>query len=369
VSLVLGIFFGSTIGANARAMVILSTTLQIPVAKWLVAVVTDDPRVEETSVAGVPTTVVRPGGGRGPWPTLVFVNGATRRGRHHPAVRRLARGLARAGFLVLVPDLPGLARGEITRRTLAGAITVARAAASRPDAKGGRVGFAGVSVGGSLALLAAEDRTIAGRTTVVVGVAPYTNLVEVIRLATTGRYRTPSGLVRFHAKPFLALVVARSLVGGLPPGRDRNALRTHLLAIDDDAPDPLARLRSWPRAELGPEARALVSLLANCDPARFDALYRELPRPMRAGIDRLSPIAGASRLRARIDLVSAPKDKYFPLDESRALLARIHHGRLTVTTTLHHAVPSASVHDVADLFRFYGFVVRALRHARATHPQ
>ncbi|HEY3181651.1 MAG TPA: CocE/NonD family hydrolase [Gaiellaceae bacterium] len=362
--LVLGVVFRSTVAANARALGVLSTTLRVPVAGWLTGVVTDEPRVADTTVAGAPSVVVRPGGGDGPWPAVVFVNGVTRRGRHHPDVRRLAIGLARAGYVVLVPDLPGLARGEITTRTLAQLIAVARAAAARSDARGGRVAFMGVSVGGTLALLAAGDQGLARRTTVVAAVAPYADLAEVIRLATTGRYRTGRRLVRFRAKPFLRLVVARSLVGGLAPGADRDKLRASLLAVPDDAEDPLAGLLAWPREQLAPEARALVSLLMNRDPARFDRLYARLAPAERADIARLSPIRGARRVLARVELASAPKDKYFPLAESRALAARVPDARLTVTSTLHHAVPRASFHDLADLYRFYAFVVRTLRDAR-----
>ena len=110
--------------------------------------VTADPEPVELDIAGVPTTVMRAGLGRKP--ALVFVNGVTARGRHHPDVRALASALARAGFLVLVPDPRGLARGELTERTLDDTVAVARAAAERPDATGS-VALVGVSAGTSLA--------------------------------------------------------------------------------------------------------------------------------------------------------------------------------------------------------------------------
>jgi hypothetical protein len=96
--------------AQIRAVAVLATTERTPVVRWAVAVVTAEPRVDEAVVGGAPATVVRPGEGRR-WPAIVFVNGATRDGRHHPQVQRLARGLARAGFLAVVPDLPGLRAG------------------------------------------------------------------------------------------------------------------------------------------------------------------------------------------------------------------------------------------------------------------
>jgi pimeloyl-ACP methyl ester carboxylesterase len=289
------------------------------------------------------------------------VNGATRRGRHHPNVQRLARGLARAGFLVAVPDLPGLPLGEITDRTVAATASVARAIAARSDVEDQRLTLVGVSVGTTLALLAAERPLLAGRVRLVAGFAPFTNLRKVIRLATTGLYAEGGRLVPYDADPYVLLAVARSLTAALR-GEDGQRLLTALEAVDDEADDPLAVLRTPPPG-LGAEARAVVALLTNEDPARFDALYAALSRRLRSGIRRLSPLFGAERLEARVDLASAPDDKYFPPAESRALAARAPDASVTVTRTLSHAVPEPSFRDLADLFRFDGFVVRVLHEA------
>ena len=357
--------YRSWLDGQVRAAGVLSVTLKVPVLGWATRVATDAPRAEERLVAGVPTMVVRPGGGTR-WPALVFLNGVTARGRHHPDVERLARGLARAGFLVLVPDPPGLARGEITEKTLAATLAVVRAAADRPDARGGRVGLVGVSVGGSLALLAAEDASLAGRITVVAGIAPYSDLANAVRLATSGSTLEEGRLLPYAAKSFLPLVIARSLVAGLPSSGERSALLTELLRLPDDASDPLALFRRLRPARVDPSARALVELLANRDPSRFDRLYATLSPALRASVERLSPLAGADQLRAPVEIASPPHDKYFPLAETRALAraARDTHVRLTVTSTLHHAIPSLSLSDIADLFRFDGWVVRMLQAAR-----
>ena len=364
-ALVSGVVYRSWLDAQARATGVLAVTLKVPVLGWATRVVTDTPRAKDTVVAGVPTMVVRPGGGTR-WPTIVFLNGVTARGRHHPDVQRLARGLARVGFLVLVPDPPGLARGEITEQTLAATVAVVRAAADRPDARGGRVGLIGVSVGGSLALLAAEDASLARRITIVAGIAPY-SVANTVRLATTGYTLENGRLLPYAAESFLPLVIARSLVGALPSSSDRSALLAQMLRLPDDAPNSLALFRRLRPERLDPSARALVELLANRDPSRFDRLYAALSPVLRASVERLSPLAGAARLRAPVEIASAPHDKYFPLGETRALAraARDTHVRLTVTSTLHHAIPSLSLSDIADLFRFDGWVVRMLLAARS----
>jgi hypothetical protein len=63
-------------------------------------------------------------------------------------------------------------------------------------------------------------------------------------------------------------------------------------------------LQSSRTAELAADTRALVELLANRDPQRFDGLYAALPAWMQEGVERLSPIAGASRLHVPVELWS-----------------------------------------------------------------
>jgi pimeloyl-ACP methyl ester carboxylesterase len=193
-----------------QAVAVLATTEATPVLAWGVRAVTAEPRIQETRVAKAPSTLVRPGRGDGPWPAVVFVNGATREGRHHPKVQRLARGLARAGFLVVVPDLPGLALGKITLATVAATIDVAKATSEWSNVRDARVGFYGVSVGASLALLAAESPALADRVTIVGGEAPWVDMRRVIRLATTGYYDG----ARYETDPYASLAIGRSLAAG-----------------------------------------------------------------------------------------------------------------------------------------------------------
>ena len=343
--------------AQVQAVGVLSTTERTPVLAWAVRTVTDEPQIEEGRIAGQPTTVVRPGGGSGPWPAIVFVNGATRAGRHHPKVQRLARGLARAGFLVVVPDLPGLRFGEITPATTDATTQVAEATADRPDARSGRVGLYGVSVGASLALLAAERPRLAARVAVVGGEAPWTDMRRIIRLATTGRYAGRP----YATDPYAALAIGRSLAAGLPGSPGRSRLLRQLETVRDDDAAPLAGLRA---ADYRAGPRALVELLLNRDPGRFERSYARLPAAVRRSVAALSPLRGADRLRAPVELASAPHDKYFPPTESRALARAAPRVHVTVTATLDHAVPRPSLRDLRDLFRFDGFVVRFLHAAR-----
>ncbi len=351
--------------AHGDALVVLAATIRAPVLSWTVEHLTAPPLVREAVVTGAPTTVARPAGG-GPWPALVVVNGATPLGRKHPDLQRLVRGLARAGYVVYLPDLPGLPVGAISEETVAATVEVARLAAASQEASDGRVGLVGVSVGTSIALLAAQRDVLAGRISVVAGTAPFADFTTTIRLATTSHYLDEGRLVPYEADPFLGVAVARSVAAALPPGRERDRLVLLAENLDEDDPDPLAPLRAIPAAELGAEARAIVRLLANRDPQRFDELFAALPQAARAGVERLSPLTQAHRLTMPLELATSPSDKYAPPSESEALAHAAPRARVTVTAVLEHAEPKPSLAILGDVLRFEAWAARAL--AAASSP-
>src|SRR5262249_55429158 len=107
--------------------------------------VTSDPRTEQLEIDGVPVTFTRPAT-EGPFPAWIFVTGAHPLRRREPVVQRLAEGLARSGYATLVPDLPGLGDGQVTRRTLDSAVAVIEATVARADVRG-RAALVGASAG------------------------------------------------------------------------------------------------------------------------------------------------------------------------------------------------------------------------------
>jgi pimeloyl-ACP methyl ester carboxylesterase len=349
----------SWIDAQVRAVVVLSPVLETPVLTPVVEAVTGEPRLEETSVAGNSALVARPRG-EGPWPAIFFVNGVVTQGRELPEVRRLAEGLARAGYLVVVPDLPGLRRGEIRPQTVHETLEVARDISERPDARGGMVGLIGVSTGATLALLAAEDGKVVEKVSIVAGVAPYTDVRTVLSTATTGYYRGDDGeLVPYKADPFLAGAITQSLVSTLPPSKHRDVLLDELEEVDRLRPQFLGELRG-----MGPDARSVAELLANRDPNRFDYLYASLPDRVRAKLEELSPLANDGRVNIPVEMISGPHDKYFPLSDTRAVVYIAPQARVTVSEALDHVELNPSVRDLPALLLIDGFVVRSLRQAR-----
>src|SRR5439155_1669205 len=134
-----------------------------------------------------------------------------------------------------------------------------------------------------------------------------------------------------------------------------------LAAIGDilEEDDPFGRL---PRAldEFGPDARAILRVLDNRETARFAALYDELAPELRTVIAQLSPLSIAAEVRAPVELAVPPNDPYLPIDEAELLARSLANVRLTVTSTLDHTRPMASLKHPDELRRFDLFVVRTL---------
>jgi putative flippase GtrA/acetyl esterase/lipase len=345
---------------------VIATTAGLPLLDALVRLSTRSPRVDDVELGGLPATVYRPPGA-GPWPAAIVLNGATPLGNRHRAVQRLGCGLARAGLVAVLPELPGLEEGEVDARTGEATVAVAGAVACRDDVRDGRVALLGVSTGAGLALLAASDDRLRGRVSVVAAVAPFADLRLVLRLATTGFYERGGLLQPYRTDPLLRRVVARSLAAALPNQRDRELLLSALPPSGEDA-ESLPSLPAEALDGLGPEGRAVADVLANRDPRRFDALFEELPAAVHALVEQLSPARRALDVDAPVELVTAPDDGYFPLAEAELLAARIPGSRLTVTSALRHVRLRPTLRGARDLGALGAATVRCLR-AASSRPR
>jgi pimeloyl-ACP methyl ester carboxylesterase len=318
--------------------------------------------VSDAAVAGIPATVARPVRGSA-WPTVVFANGVTARGRFHPAVRRLAESLAAAGLRVVVPDPPGLATGALSVAMADGLAAVVADLAGDGAAAGGTVGLLGVSVGGTMALLVAEDMRVADRVSIVGALAPCTDLPNGIRLATTGVQLRRGRLVAYWPGPLMAMVAARSLLTALPAGAERERLLAAVPAVSDggDPAEPLTALFQTARSGVSAAAESAVALLANHDPTRFDRLYGALPAGVRDQLDRLSPIRGAAALSCPVELAIGPHDTYFPVAEALDLARESPRVRVTVTPVLAHADSDLRRAGAGELLELHRLALRILR--------
>jgi len=254
---------------------------------------------------------------------IVLVPGFTPWGKDDRRLVQLATTLARARFLVLVPDLQGT-KALSVRSEDAAAIADAAALLSRlelehaPD--GQDVGLAAVSYAVGLAVLATLKPEGEEAIDFLVGVGGYYDTGNVITFATTGAFREP-GSNRWQTRtpdPLAKWIFLRGNLHMLDDRADR-AILEEIAHRRISAPE--ARIDDV-TDELGDEGRSLLALILNDDRERVPELLDDLPTTAREAIEVYSLAdRDLSHLSGRALLIHGRDDAMIPHTES-ARLAR-----------------------------------------------
>jgi acetyl esterase/lipase len=249
---------------------------------------------------------------------LVLVPGAAALGRDEPRLQALARTLARAGFAVLVPELPEVRRFALSRldgERVANALRYLRQLeVNRP------LGVMAISYGVAPAMIAALQPDIAPTLAFAVGIGGYRDAEATIRFVTTGAFRVAGDGRERRMEPNRygrwAFVLANA--GRLK--NDNDATLLQVIARRRWA-DPTAGVADI-EPLLGPEGRAVLALVDNRDPDKVVALLQGLPAAIKDEIDGLNlALYDMSKLKGHLILVHGSGDPLVPYSESEALAA------------------------------------------------
>jgi len=262
---------------------------------------------------------------------LVLVPGAAERGKDDPRLIALATSLARARFLVLVPDLESLRAltiGPEDTGRIADALRHlgGRGEVPKPDA----LGLVAISYAAGPAILAALAPDLRARVDFVLTVGGYYDMEAVVTFFTTGRFRETADAPWRHKTPnaYGKWVFLRANAGRLESPRDRWLLAAMARRKLDDLEAPLDDLA----ARLGPEGRSVHALLVNRDPEAVPALIAALPQGLRADMAALDlSRAELATLEAELILLHGRDDAIIPYTESLALAAAARQDRVTLS--------------------------------------
>lgn len=258
---------------------------------------------------------------------LVLVPGAAALGRTEPRLQALARSLARAGFVVLVPELAEVRQFRLSR---ADADSVASALRQlrrwQPDRP---LGAIAVSYAVAPTIIAALQDDLAAKIDFIVGVGGYRDTETVIRFMTTGVFR-PAGSARemqlapnFYGRWAFLLANANRL----DDEADARIL-ADIAGIHFGRPD--ADTSAMARG-LGPQGRAVLALVENRDPDAVGRLIADLPAGVRREIDGLDlALYDLSKLRCHLILVHGRDDRMVPYSESQNLAAAASNARVSL---------------------------------------
>lgn len=255
--------------------------------------------------------------------TLVLVPGAAVMGRDEPRLQALARTLARAGFVVLVPELPEVRRLALSRRDadrVASALREIRRREPRLP-----LGVAAVSYAVAPAIIAALETN----PDFVIGIGGYRDSESAIRFITTGAFRPAGDARQFRVEPNRygrwAFVLANA--GRLESPHDAHLLQEIARRRFYDPDADIERLAG----ELGPQGRAVLALIENRDPDTVGTLIQALPAKVREEISGLDlALYELPKMRGDLILVHGRGDRMVPFSESQDLAAAASNARVSL---------------------------------------
>ena len=245
---------------------------------------------------------------------LVIAHGIHHEGMHERRMVPFARALARAGRVVLTPELADLADYRITRRGVADIRDATLYLGARQDiVSEARVGLLGFSFAGGLALVAAAEPELAGRVELVASVGGHHDLGRVLRFLIRNQVETPTGVVRKQAHDYGLVVLLYGAVDRLAPETDRAVLRDALRAsLHQDAEGARARATALATDD-GRRLWRLVEAqrLQELAPA-FEAIVRERADELA----RLSPAGRLAGIGVPVYVVHGAGDSVIPSAET-----------------------------------------------------
>jgi hypothetical protein len=309
-----------------------------------------------------------PGGGDTAEAVTVLVPGVVRLGKDDPRLVAFAHTLARARFLVFVPDLVNLRQLNVNSTDATALARAVRYVASRAGVgREASVGMMAFSYAAGPALLAAMVEETRETVRFVYAVGPYFSIETAVTYLTTGHFRRDAGSPwsKSAPSPYATWVFIHSCAARLDDSDDRRILTA---IADRKLVDADAEISSL-LAQLGVEGRNVHGLLANTDPENVPGLIAGLPRPVLSELRALDlSTRDLDDLKARLILVHGRDDLLIPHTESIALAAALDgdRSRLYIVDSLKHVeLQFTGISDVFKLWR----AVRTLLEERDRMPR
>ena len=245
-----------------------------------------------------------------PHPAIIVSLGVSPAGRNDKRVVRLGEGLARMGIVTLVPYSQNLVNKTLTRREIDFTVEAFRYLERHPAVAPEKIGYLGVCVGSSLALLAAQDQRISDRVNFVSWFGGYYQLEDLLVSVATKSYGQDGQRVAWNPDQLTREVAVRRSVR-FADEADWGTLEPAILHRWDLTEEQLSAL--------SPTGRLVHQFFRQTDPERAYAILDQMP-PEAQGVFRvLSPATNLDRLRTRVFVMDDIGDELIPYVHSRRL--------------------------------------------------
>ena len=253
---------------------------------------------------------------------MVISVGAAPRIRDHPGVVRLSTAAARAGMVVMIPqlyypfqenvlpeDVQGLvaAFGTNVEEIIASHRWLREQEYTDPD----RVGIFGASAGAGIALVSASDPRIRQDVDFFVSLGTYYDLVDLVSAITTESIQYNGSTEPWEPWLKSVRVLYNSVISYLPREEDREIL-TRVFVDEDQGARALV-------GRLSPRARSIYDALQDKDTDRILAFWGEVSPQDVSVLREVSPSSAVSALDTELFIMHDRSDPFIPYVESRRL--------------------------------------------------
>lgn len=249
---------------------------------------------------------------------LVLVPGVAPDGKDDVRLVAVANTLARARFVVLVPDMENLRDLKVRPSDAHHIADAIRHLARTGEGDDAKVGLVAISYAAGPAILAALEPDAGARIAFIVAIGGYHDIAALATFFTTGHYRESPNEPWHHQapNPRAKWIFVESNAALIEDPSDRALLGE---MADRKLEDPDAEIGDLV-ARLGAEGGAVYDLLSNEDPDAVPGLIAALPRAIRGDMAALDLKArDLSRLQPALILVHGRDDRVIPFSESVAL--------------------------------------------------
>jgi len=265
-------------------------------------------------------------------PAVIFLIG-TRGLRTNDGVRRFANIFAKAGFVVLVPELDDLVNIKMRNTTIDKIDVLFDYLSSRDYVDSKRVGLSGVCAGGTFSLLAAADSRMSDKVRFVNVVSPFFDNWDLTRELFTGQFMDHGKQVPWlagnDAKQQLQLWYAGLIVNEDEQNLIKDSILTNAQVPEDKMVTMSAR------------AKAILKFIIATNDTEFDQAREQLPDEVKTQVEALSVRGKTDKIKTKVYILADSHDTYVAPIESKRLFESLgkKQAEFSYISSLNHVVP------------------------------
>jgi acetyl esterase/lipase len=284
---------------------------------------------------------------------IVYIHGISPLGKDDPRLDYLARTFSRAGFVVLVPELPDMSPDKLSPDVIGEIEASIQYAYSRSDiVSDKKVGVFGFSIGSGPALIAISRLKPKVPIRFIISFGGYYDLREVITFSTTGKFAyrgqgyflEPDNQTRWYFVQYYSDYIQNP--------NDTQILKNIAQAKLADSNTDVSSLVG----QLSSEGKAAYDVTANTDPSKAGMLLDNLPDQLKSLINSLDPTEQIQNISGNLYIIHSTNDNVVPYTQSLELYDYFKNktpSQLVLLSIFSHVNPMLPQLTLANIFTGY----------------